>query len=144
MFSLLFLFLSPGSLNSFFPSFTSHSQGKNPSAKEPEIKGLTSANPPSRPVLQIFFSLLSSIALFTRAFTSAPPRPSWVVALPLINVLAIAAAFMHNRSFWKAKAMVPFVEGFNEGIRKSGEIRDLLVALGAGWVVVGGVGVVGG
>ena len=40
--------------------------------------------------------------------------------------------------------MVPFVEGFNEGIRKSGEIRDSLVALGAGWVVVCGVGAVGG
>lgn len=42
--------------------------------------------------------------------------------------------------------MVPFVEGFNEGIRKSGDIRDLLVVIGGGWAVVGvlGLGLVGG
>lgn len=66
-----------------------------------------------------------------------------VVALPLLNAIADAAAVLHNRAFWKAKAKVPFVGGFNEGIERSGEIRGVLVAMGAGWAVLGGLGVFG-
>lgn len=41
------------------------------------------------------------------------------VVVPLVNVAVLAGAFVHNRGFWKAKAEVPFVEGINEGIRRS-------------------------
>ena len=52
------------------------------------------------------------------------------------NIAAIVAAFFHNQNFWKAKAKVPFVQGFNEGIQKSKEIRQLLVLLGIGWAIL--------
>lgn len=57
--------------------------------------------------------------------------------MPVLNVVAVAAAFVHNRAFWRAKAKVPFVEGFNDGIEKSKEIRQLLVPLGIAWGFVG-------
>ncbi|CAF9932555.1 MAG: hypothetical protein HETSPECPRED_008397 [Heterodermia speciosa] len=84
----------------------------------------------------IALSLISSIAFFARAsFSLIPPSSSWAVILPLINTISITAAFQHNRGFWKAKAKIPFVEGFNEGIQMSTEIRELLVALGVLWVL---------
>ena len=61
----------------------------------------------------------------------------WVFVIPPLNVVALGAAFQHNRDFWKAKAKVPFVQGFNEGIQKSGEVRQLMVALAVGWVILG-------
>lgn len=65
-------------------------------------------------------------------FGSSTP-PTWALVLPLVNVVAVAAAFMHNQNYWKAKAKVPFVGGFNEGIEKSKEVRQLLVFLGILW-----------
>ena len=59
------------------------------------------------------------------------------VVVPLFNVAVLAGAFVHNRGFWKAKAEVPFVEGINEGIRRSKDVRDLMVILGIGWGVMG-------
>ena len=76
---------------------------------------------------------------FNRSLGS--PNPSaWEHVLPLVNVLVIASAFVHNQNYWKAKAKVPFVGGFNEGIQKSKEIRELLVMLGVAWVVLGVMG----
>ena len=63
-----------------------------------------------------------------------------MLVLPPLNAVAITAAFLHNRGFWKAKAKVPFVGGFNEGIQKSKEIRELLLWLSVGWVLIGVVG----
>lgn len=60
--------------------------------------------------------------------------------LPPVNILAIVASFMHNQNFWKAKAKVPFVGGFNEGIEKSKEIRELLFLLGIAWGALGAIG----
>lgn len=62
------------------------------------------------------------------------------VWVPLLNVTAVTGAYMHNRGFWAEKAEVPFVEGFNEGIRKSKDVRNLLVVLGVGWGVMGIIG----
>lgn len=52
----------------------------------------------------------------------------------------MAAAFIHNQNFWKAKAKVPFVGGFNEAIEKSKEIRQLMVPIALGWGLVGLLG----
>ena len=60
--------------------------------------------------------------------------------LPLLDIAACTSAHMHNRSFWKAKAKIPFADGFNEGVQKSKEMRQLLLAIGVGWMVVGSVG----
>lgn len=64
-------------------------------------------------------------------------RANTAVGLALINMVATAAAYAHITGFWKAKPEVPFVAGFNEGIRKSNEMRRLLVALSTGWAFVG-------
>jgi len=75
--------------------------------------------------------------LFVRILRGPSSPPAWEYALPVLNVVAVAAAFAHNRSFWRAKAKVPFVGGFNEGIEKSTEIRQLLVPLGIAWCLIG-------
>lgn len=80
----------------------------------------------------IFLSLISSVSLLF--------EPSASPLLELVNVAATAAAYMHITGFWKAKAEVPFVGGFNEGIRKSNDLRRLLVWLGVGWAFTGTVG----
>lgn len=60
--------------------------------------------------------------------------------MPPLNIVAMAAAFIHNQNFWKAKAKVPFVGGFNEAIEKSKEIRQLMVPIALGWGLVGLLG----
>ncbi|KAL8641314.1 MAG: hypothetical protein Q9226_008652, partial [Calogaya cf. arnoldii] len=81
----------------------------------------------------IALSLLSSIAITLSGTLGPTHPPTWQHILPLVNILALGAAFTHNRNFWKAKAKVPFVGGFNEGIQKSKEIRQLLLGLGIAW-----------
>ena len=80
---------------------------------------------------------MSSGALFLGAVLGSSSPSTWAFVLPPTNVVAPAAAFVHNQNFWKSKAKVPFVQGFNEGIEKSKEIRQLLILLGLGWGVVG-------
>lgn len=80
--------------------------------------------------------MISSVTLFF--------RPSVSPFLPLVNVATTVAAYTHITNFWKLKAQVPFVTGFNEGIRKSNDLRRLLVALGAGWALTGAVGLLWG
>ncbi len=82
--------------------------------------------------MQILLSLISSVTLFFR------PNASLVISFS--NVAATAAAYMHLTGFWKAKAQVPFVTGFNEGIRKSNDLRQLLVSLGVAWAFTGLLG----
>lgn len=86
---------------------------------------------------QITFSLVSSLVVFLGilAGTSASSRTSLV--LPPLNTIAIGAAFLHNRIYWKVKAKIPFVGGYNEGIEKSKEIRQSLLNLGLGWGIWG-------
>ncbi|KAL8776811.1 MAG: hypothetical protein Q9203_002969 [Teloschistes exilis] len=81
----------------------------------------------------IALSYLSSVAVTLRSLFGTPTTPTWELILALTNVVAVAAAFVHNKNYWKAKAKVPFVGGFNEGIEKSKEVRQLLVFLGILW-----------
>ena len=83
--------------------------------------------------IQIALSFLSSIALMRHSLFGSITPSTWAFVLPLANVVAVAAAFVHNQNYWKAKAKVPFVGGFNQGIEKSKEIRQLLVFLGILW-----------
>ncbi|KAL8836980.1 MAG: hypothetical protein Q9176_005981 [Flavoplaca citrina] len=88
----------------------------------------------------IALSLLSSIAItLSVAFDSSTPT-AWEHMLPPVNILAIGASFMHNQNFWKAKAKIPFVGGFNEGIEKNKEIRQLLFVLGIAWGALSAIG----
>lgn len=82
---------------------------------------------------QVALSYLSSIAVTIRSLFGSSTTPTWELVLPLMNVVVMAAAFIHNQNYWKAKAKVPFVGGFNEGIEKSKEVRQLLVFLGILW-----------
>ncbi len=72
---------------------------------------------------------MSSVALFF-GLTAAP-----VVATA--NVVATVAAYSHITGFWRSKPEVPFVTGFNEGIRKSNDLRSLLIFLAVGWAFTG-------
>lgn len=75
------------------------------------------------------------------SLVSDPTAPATTTRLLLAvsNIAVTAAAYLHITGFWRLKPMVPFVEGFNEGIRKTNEIRQLLVILGMGWAVFGGL-----
>lgn len=97
---------------------------------------MTTLTPSVLILAQITVSLICAVTLFF--------KPSASPLLELVNVAATAAAYMHITGFWKAKAEVPFVGGFNEGIRKSNDLRRLLVWLGVGWAFTGAVGVLWG
>ncbi|KAL2039516.1 hypothetical protein N7G274_007788 [Stereocaulon virgatum] len=84
----------------------------------------------------VLVSVISSVTLFFRPNTSP--------VLPFINVATTTAAYMHITNFWRLKAQVPFVTGFNEGIRKSNDLRRILVVMGVGWAFTGAVGVLWG
>ncbi|KAL9602880.1 MAG: hypothetical protein Q9219_001576 [cf. Caloplaca sp. 3 TL-2023] len=85
----------------------------------------------------IALGLLSSIILLIKTVFNFRLSPGWEVLLPPINISALIAAYIHNRDYWKAKAKVPFVTGFNEGIERSKEVRQMMVPLGLAWGVVG-------
>ena len=84
-------------------------------------------------------SLLSSIVLSFGIFLRGSVSQRLELYVPLLNVLVVATAFVHNQDYWGVKVKVPFVGGFNEGIQKSKEIRQLLVIMGIGWILFGGI-----
>ena len=47
---------------------------------------------------------------------------------------------MHVKNFWTAKAKVPFVDGYNEGISRSQEIIKILALLSGSWALTAVVG----
>ncbi|KAL8800847.1 MAG: hypothetical protein Q9182_004867 [Xanthomendoza sp. 2 TL-2023] len=85
----------------------------------------------------IALSLLASVSILLRALFGSPNSPAWEYASTPLMLVAIAAAFVHNQNYWKAKAKVPFVGCFNEGVQKSKEIRQLLIVLGLAWGAIG-------
>lgn len=40
-------------------------------------------------------------------------------------------------NFWHARAKIPFLQGYNEAISRTGEIQDVLVSLAVSWGVLG-------
>lgn len=82
--------------------------------------------------MQVFLSLISALALL---FLIAAPG-----LLALVNVAAETFTSLYISGYWKAKAQVPFMTEYNEAIRKSNDLRRLLIALSAGWAFTGAVG----
>lgn len=60
--------------------------------------------------------------------------------LALVNAIVDVSVSMYIRGYWKAKAEIPFLTEYNEAIRKSNDLRRLLIALSAGWAIIGAVG----
>lgn len=52
------------------------------------------------------------------------------------------AAHIHVKNFWTAKAKVPFVDGYNEGISRSQEIIKILTVLSGSWGVTALLGLI--
>lgn len=82
--------------------------------------------------MQVFLSLVSALALLS--LIAAPEM------LALVNVAAEISTSMYISGYWKAKAQVPFMTEYNEAIRRSNDLRRLLIALSAGWAFTGAVG----
>ena len=57
--------------------------------------------------------------------------------LAIINVTATLSARVHIGNFWRGKAKVPFVSGFNEAITRTEVIRQQLLYLAGSWVFTG-------
>ncbi|KAL8898173.1 MAG: hypothetical protein Q9207_006839 [Kuettlingeria erythrocarpa] len=92
----------------------------------------------------IALSLISSFALCFRTLSGSASSSTAEYGVPALNIVAIAAAFVHNQNYWKAKPKIPFVGGINEGIEKSKEIRQSFVILGSAWLVFGVLHLIGG
>ncbi|KEF62161.1 uncharacterized protein A1O9_00133 [Exophiala aquamarina CBS 119918] len=73
-------------------------------------------------------SLVSSLIL---AASLAAGTTSLV--LSTANALGLALAYNHLTSFWQNKAKVPFVKDYNDGIRASNNLRQLLAGLTVSW-----------
>lgn len=82
--------------------------------------------------MQVLLSLFSTLAL---VFLSAAPE-----LLASVNVAAEISASLYISGYWRAKAQVPFMTEYNEAIRRSNDLRRLLIALSAGWAFTGAVG----
>ncbi|KAF6231665.1 hypothetical protein HO173_010197 [Letharia columbiana] len=80
----------------------------------------------------VLLSLVSTLAL---VFLSAAPE-----LLASVNVAAEISASLYISGYWRAKAEVPFMTEYNEAIRRSNDLRRLLIALSAGWAFTGAVG----
>lgn len=82
--------------------------------------------------MQVLLSLISALAL---VFLSAAPE-----LLALVNVAAEIFTSLYISGYWKAKAQVPFMTEYNDAIRRSNDLRRLLIALSAVWAFTGAVG----
>ncbi len=82
--------------------------------------------------MQAILSLISALALI---FLIAAPE-----VLALVNVAAEIFTSMFISGYWKAKAQIPFMTEYNEAIRKSNDLRRVLIALSAAWAFTGVVG----
>lgn len=93
---------------------------------------------------QILLSLLTSLyfhlngALFN--VSSSSPLD---ISLNIVNLVVVLFAYFHVTAFWRRKAKVPFVEGFNDGIARTNQIRQLLCVLAALWAIGGFIQVLG-
>lgn len=82
--------------------------------------------------MQVFLSLISALVL---PFLIVTPE-----VLALVNVAAELSVSRYISGYWKAKAQIPFMTEYNEAIRKSNDLRRLLIMLSAGWAFTGAVG----
>ena len=78
-----------------------------------------------------------SFILATASFTKTTS-----VLLNAVMAGIALAAHVHVKNFWHAKAKVPFVDGYNEGISRSQEIIKILLLLGGSWAVTAVLGLV--
>jgi hypothetical protein len=53
-----------------------------------------------------------------------------------ISCVALAAA-THIGNFWDGKARVPFVGGYNEGMRRTQALKNMLQVLAGTWIFTG-------
>lgn len=123
---------------------TRATQGSSAAAVCTSFLAVTSCVSDTDVVEQIVLSLMSSFALCFRALSGSATSSAVGYIVPSLNIAAIAAAFIHNQNYWKAKPKVPFIGGINEGIEKSKEIRQSFVILGSAWVVFGALHLLGG
>lgn len=82
--------------------------------------------------MQVVLSLISALALLLLI-----AAPEW---LALVNMVAEIAASKYISGYWKAKAEIPFMTEYNDAIRRSNDLRRLLIALSAAWAFPGVVG----
>ena len=61
--------------------------------------------------------------------------------LSIANVVSTGLTYVHITGFWRLKPEVSFVTGFNEGIRKSNDLRLLFVLLGMAWAFTDLIGI---
>ncbi|MCJ1250738.1 hypothetical protein MMC30_007966 [Trapelia coarctata] len=81
----------------------------------------------------ILASLVASLVLFI-----CPSLPIAAVAAVNFGIAGIVlAARIHIGNFWKGKARVPFVGGYNEGMKRTEELFRLLGLLAISWAITG-------
>lgn len=79
--------------------------------------------------------MLASLVLLTR-----PSLPGATVAAVNFGIAGIdLAARIHIGNFWKGKAMVPFVGGYNEGMKRTEALSRLLGLLAISWTITGAI-----
>ncbi|KAJ9637286.1 hypothetical protein H2201_001685 [Coniosporium apollinis] len=87
-------------------------------------------------------AILASLATSTYLIFSAHPTPT-LLALNVANAAATLAARIHLQNFWKGKAKVPFVEGYNDAISQTGAIMQQLAVLTGVWALSAGLTLAG-
>ncbi|KAF2091816.1 hypothetical protein K490DRAFT_32193 [Saccharata proteae CBS 121410] len=83
-------------------------------------------------LIAILMSLATSIAL---AFKQSSWSPYLVVGINVGNALNLLQTRAHVSNFWKGKAKVPFVEGYNEAISGTERIIALLGNMSGSWAL---------
>ncbi len=93
---------------------------------------------------QILLSLLTSLYfLISSAFSEISASSPLEVLLNILNLAVTLSAYFHVAEFWRRKAKIPFVEGFNDGITRTHQIRQILCVLAALFAINGFIQVLG-
>jgi len=81
----------------------------------------------------IITSLTAAVVLLIR-----PSLTATTIALIHVGISCVAlAAATHIGNFWDGKARVPFVGGYNEGMRRTQALKNMLQVLAGTWIFTG-------
>ncbi|KAF2259232.1 hypothetical protein CC78DRAFT_537242 [Lojkania enalia] len=134
------LFLAPVSGYSLFLSYNiiirlQHYESQ--SEKAAEWSKMAAARLHKTRTTQATGAIAISVSLFTSVALVFPFLRSICMPLALLNTLALISSRIHFGGFWNAQKQteVPFVEKFNEAVRGSERLCNLLGLLAWGWGV---------
>ncbi|KIW71999.1 hypothetical protein PV04_00223 [Phialophora macrospora] len=126
MFAALLSVMAIYNLNQWEPQAESASRYSNTASRQLHKTRTTQASG----ALATLLSLVSSVICVVTASSGANTTP---FLLSATNTGGLFLAYSHIENFWRDKGKVPFSQSYNDGVRSSQQMLQVLGGLGISW-----------